>query len=170
MKIPSSLLIAVAAACGGSSSAPAGDPLPDDQAQALCQDVCDHFVDCGWTTDVATCVAECRADSGMFRGDGYRDWGDCLIAASCDDPNVGEACYVEVAGSIDGRGVHDQYVTDCAAIQETCPDLVLPSGVCDLDQVILFSDGYMQDNVLPCFDLPCASVAACLEENVLDAF
>jgi len=164
------VLAGAASGCGGSQGGAAGDPLSDDEARTLCEDICDHFVACGWATDLTACIADCRADSGMFRGQGYRDWGECLIAASCDDTSAGEACYVDVVGSLDTRDVHEEYGTRCAALAETCPDVVLPSGVCDLDQVLLFSDDYMQTSVLPCFDLACASVAACLEENVLDAF
>jgi len=155
-------------ACGGSAGD--GAPLSPGDAATQCADLCAHELSCGWVADEAACTTDCEGQSGLFRGAGYSDWMRCLTEASCDGQNPGEACYVQTAGSLDPRDVHDEYVSRCNAVSETCADITLPANVCDLDQVILFSDDYMTTSVLPCFDLACAQIGSCLEDAVLDAF
>lgn len=164
------LLPVLLAACGSDDggSPDDGRSLPPSEAQAVCADACAHFVSCGWTTDLAACEADCAAQSNLFRGNGYRAWSECLVAADCADSNAGEACYVQVTADLAARSVHDQYVEMCGMAQTTCTGL--PSGVCDLDQVIMFSDDYMTGQVLPCFGMACPALTACLEATVLDAF
>jgi hypothetical protein len=143
--------------------------LPAEETDELCAEGCAHFVQCLWATDLAACEANCRAQSAMWRGDGFRPWLECMIAADCSEGTiVGEACYVEIAGSIDSRSVHDEFAMRCTEARAACGEVALNG--CDLDEVILFSDAYMTAQVLPCFDLDCFGLAACLEENVLDAF
>lgn len=156
-------------ACGSDGGkVPSGDPLSPAQAETVCTDTCAHFVSCGWATDMAACLGDCTQQSGIFRGDGFTAWSACLEAADCSAGLPGEACYVEVVADLDARDIHDEYVAQCTSAQSTCTGL--PSGVCDLDQVIMFSDGYMGGSVLPCFDLACDQLATCLGEKVLDAF
>jgi hypothetical protein len=83
---------------------------------------------------------------------------------------VGEACYLDAAADASARAVHDDYTSKCTAVSTTCPGGTLPTHVCDLDEVVLFSDPYMTAHVMPYFDLGCSQVSECLETNVLDAF
>jgi hypothetical protein len=156
------------AACGGGAGAGDGTPLPGDEAAALCDDACAHAVSCAWETDAAACTSACTSLAPMFRGDGYREWVECLAAAACTTENAGEACYLDAVGAVATRPDHETYASQCTAAQAQCPGL--PAGVCDIDQVVLFSDAYMQSQVLPCLQMACDALAACLEERVLDAF
>jgi hypothetical protein len=164
------LLFVALAGCGGGGdgAAPDGASLSPSDAQAVCADACAHLVSCGSTSDMAACQTDCVTQSNLFRGDGYRGWIECITAADCADTNAGEACYVETVAKLPARDVHDQYVERCSVAETQCGGLT--AGACDLDQVIMFSDDYMGGQVLPCFDLACDALVACLETNVLDAF
>ena len=156
------------AACGGGDGG-GGDPLPPDEIEDLCADACDHAVSCGWETDGAACRAECASTYTIWRGEGLRLWVDCLLRADCGQgPIAGEACYIEATVNVDARPVHHDFVTACDQARAACPTTALNG--CDLQEVILFSDDYMTGQVLPCFDLACDALSACLEEKVLDAF
>jgi hypothetical protein len=174
MRAPISLLVALLAGCGGGDdggpTTDDGQPLSPSALSAACQETCAHGVMCAWYTDQTACEANCASQSGFFRGTGYAAWMGCLAQADCAGPNVGEGCYVQAATAAAPRDVHDEYVTSCQGLTDVCPVITLPSNVCDLDNVILFSDPYMTSTVLPCFDLGCDQVSGCLETNVLDAF
>ena len=159
-------------ACGGDSGggSGSGDPLPAPEATTLCQTFCEHAVSCGWLTNGAGCPADCETSSSLFRSDGFRNWLECEVAAACSTPNVGEACYLDAVADTSARPVHDDYTSQCTAVPTACPGVTLPTHVCDLDEVVLFSDPYMTTHVMPCFELGCSQVSACLETNVLDAF
>src|SRR5262245_16184306 len=128
------------AACGGESGPADGQPLTGDALTSACQETCEHMVACAWATDATACAGACSAQSGFFRGSGYADWMACMAAAPCMPQSPGEGCYVSTAAGTDPREVHNDYVAMCQAVPTTCPVITLPADVCDLDQVILFSD------------------------------
>jgi hypothetical protein len=162
------VLIGVVVGCGGGSGAEPGAPLPADEVADLCRDGCTHFVECGWATE-ELCETECTGVASMWRGDGFRPWIECMIAAPCaSGDGTDEICYVDTIETMEPRSVHDEFLAGCSAAATRCPDTSLNG--CDLENVIMFSDPYMTTEVLPCFELACDALSACLETKVLDAF
>lgn len=150
---------------GGAGGADASDP---GELEAVCQDACAHAAGCGWVTDAESCAAECAASVDMFRVDALLLQWMCLGELACETDNPGETCYVESAAELEAHAVHEQYHADCTAAGTACGGL--PGDVCAVDGVIMFSDTYMEEQVMPCLELECAALSACLEEKVLDAF
>jgi hypothetical protein len=169
------MIAALSIACGGDDDGAGGSDgggAPDAGGQGdleeLCASSCAHAVECGWETDQAGCVAECLTGPDMFRLDGLEAQLSCLAGLDCATDNPGETCYVETVADLEPHAVHQQYNSDCTAAATDCGGL--PGDVCAIDGVIMFSDTYMEEQVMPCFELACEALRACLEENVLDAF
>lgn len=136
--------------------------------EAVCQGSCDHAVDCEWLADADGCADDCAGSLEMFRLDAVLLQWACLGEVACETDNPGETCFVEIIPQLDAHAVHDQYHADCTAADAECGGL--PGDVCAVVEVIMFNDTYMENEVMPCLDLECDALRACLEEKVLDAF
>ena len=164
-------------ACGGDDSggdgasidggAGDGDAAGAEDLEALCEDACAHAVACDWFPDAESCAAACPGSLDMFRRDALELQWACLRDLECAADNPGETCIVETVLALEAHPIHEQYGEECADAGGTC---TLPGDVCAVQEVVIFSDAYMESQVMPCLDLACEAMSTCLEDNVLDAY
>jgi hypothetical protein len=151
-------------ACGGGSSASSGDPVSQDDAQALCADFGAHSDECGWSGNVNAADWNCGEAAQVWRADVFRAFVDCAIALPCDGD--GQSCYAG-AFSTPPLAIHDQYAESCAQRSSECAftgtsdtsSLILQ---CDADRLAAYAAPIVQD-VIDCFALACDAVVPCLD-------
>lgn len=155
-----SLIVALPCACGGGGA----------DLDALCRDSCAHALSCGWITDEAACMAECPGDTALIRADALEKLYACLPDQACTAENPGDACYVQIVAELGALPPHETYASACAELVAACgAEWSAPASVCEIEQVLFFTESHMTTKVLPCLDLACPDAGACLELEVLDA-
>ena len=163
------LVVLLASACGGGGGG-SGAPLTPAELAAMCRDLCAHAVTCGWETrGAAVCETECNQDGDMYRAAVADDIAGCYVGLACNAMSQLAVCFSDAIAAAEALSVHEDYAARCAARHAECM-VALPISVCDAEEVKIFSAAYMTREVLPCLDLACAQIAACLDEKVLDAY
>lgn len=111
-------------ACGGGDST---GPVSMDTAQDGCAADCQHRIECGSTTPLAECTAECVASvTGVIREDVFNDVVDCSTQLACGASN--DACEALCTPT----AAHDRYEAACRGVFATCLDPAELASLCSV--------------------------------------
>lgn len=116
--------VVLVAACGGGSGSVAAVTV--ESARPACEQMCQHWIDCGNTETLAACTDRCATSvEGWAREDGLDQIGDCISMLSCEVDDDG------CAAMIPALDAHTEWQSQCEAKLGTCPDFTIQ--VCSID-------------------------------------
>ena len=127
MRISHGLGVAFASAllaCGGGDST---GPVSMDTAQDGCAADCQPRLDCGSTTPLAACTAECVAPvTGVIREDVFNDVVHCSTQLACGASN--DACEALCTPT----AAHERYEAACRGVFAACLDPTELNNLCSV--------------------------------------
>jgi hypothetical protein len=133
-----------------------GEPATATAIGGLCQSACLDAAACSrWgTTDGGVCRKRCGADVFRFRWEYIDAWHRCLGNFA-----IGDCDAIACRGAADNDLVRLSLHTD---FDEACADTAIdcPTACADLDIEIYSSDA--TEDLVSCFDMPCADRPSCL--------
>ena len=98
-----------------------------DTAQDGCAADCQHRIDCGSTTPLAECTAECVASvTGVIREDVFNDVVDCSTQLACGASN--DACEALCTPT----AAHERYEAACRGVFAACLDPTELNNLCSV--------------------------------------
>ena len=151
------------AACGGSASS--ADPVTTAEASSTCADFSAHATTCGWGGNINGVDWNCGEAAALWRADVFRAVASCAIDLPC--AGSGASCSALATGN-EPLAIHDQYATRCQERKTECSltasgDVSALILLCQAERLSAYGTPVI-DAILACFDQPCASVVACLDD------